>query len=182
MIRLFAVVLVLAWSGLAHAQSLKAPSGPVILTVSGKIAQTNRGPFDEKKDAFFKNQQVTFQRAAAFDLAMLEALGMRSVEADYPQGGALHKFEGPLLRDMLNAVGASGRVVKVAALDGYVQEIELREIEQWPILLAVKEDGAYLPLGGFGPTRIVFPRRDVPALADRNDDKWVWAVVHISVE
>jgi hypothetical protein len=182
MFRLLAVALVLAWSGFAQAQSMRAPSGPVILTISGKIAQTNRGPFDEKKDAFFKNQQVTFQRAAAFDLAMLEALGMRSVEADYPQGGALHKFEGPLLRDVLKAVGASGSVVKVAALDGYVQEIELREIEQWPVLLAVREDGAYLPLGGFGPTRIVFPRRDVPALADRNDDKWVWAVVHIAVE
>ena len=70
----------------------------------------------------------------------------------------------------------------VLAIDGYNQEIEMREIEQWPILLALKEDGKYMPLGGFGPTRIVFPRRDVPALADRNDDKWVWAVVQIGVE
>jgi hypothetical protein len=180
--RLLAVAFVLALSGVAQAQSLKPPAGPVILTITGEITQTNRGPFDEQKDAFFKNQQVAFQRAAAFDLAMLEALGMRTVEADYPQGGALHKFEGPLLRDVLKAVGAGGRVVKVAALDGYNQEIELRELEQWPILLAVKQDGAYLGIGGFGPTRIVFPRRDVPALADRNDDTWVWAVVHITVE
>jgi hypothetical protein len=182
MIRLLAVALVLAWSGIAQAQALKAPSGPVILTVTGAIAQSNRGPFDANTDALFKNQQVTFQRAAAFDLAMIEALGMQMVEADYPQGGALHRFEGPLLRDVLKAVGANGSVLKVAALDGYVQDIEMREIEQWPIVLAVKQDGTYLATGGFGPTRVVFPRRDIPALANRNDDKWVWAVVHIAVE
>ena len=180
--RLLAVVLVLAWSGGAYAQSLKAPSGPVILTVTGNIAQTNRGPFDEAQDLFFKNQQVKFQRAAAFDMAMLEALAQRTVETDYPQGGPLHKFQGPLLRDVLKAVGANGRAIKVLAIDGYNQEIELREIEQFPIILAVRQDGAYQPLGGFGPTRVIFPRRDVPALADRNDDKWVWGVVHIAVE
>jgi hypothetical protein len=180
--RLLAVVLVLAFGTTAHAQSLKAPTGPVILTVTGRIVQTNRGPFDEVNDALFKNQQVRFERAASFDLAMLEALGTRTVTADYPQGGPLRTFEGPLLRDVLKAVGATGRVVRVAALDGYFQEIDIQELEQWPVLLAVRQDGAYLALGGFGPTRIVYPRRDVPALADRNDEKWVWAVVHIDVE
>lgn len=180
--RLLAVALALAFAGSAHAQSLKAPTGPVILTVTGAVANTNRGAFDESKDIFFKNQQIKFQHAAAFDLAMLEGLAQRTVEADYPQGGPLHKFTGPLLRDVLKAAGASGKVVKVLAVDGYNQEIEVREIEQWPILLAIKEDGAYLGLGGFGPTRIVFPRRDVPALADRNDDKWVWGIVQIGVE
>jgi hypothetical protein len=180
--RLLAVAFALALTGTAQAQSLKAPTGPVIVTVTGAISHTNRGPFDENADIFFKNQQINFQRAAAFDLAMLEALGQRTVETDYPQGGPLHKFEGPLLRDVLKAAGADGRVVKVLAVDGYNQEIEMREIEQWPILLAVKQDGVYLAMGGFGPTRIIFPRRDVPALADRNDDKWVWAAVHIAVE
>lgn len=128
--RLLAVVLVLAFATAANAQSLKAPIGPVILTVTGKIAQTNRGAFDESKDIFFKNQQVKFDRAAAFDIAMLEALSQKTIEADYPQGGALHKFQGPLLRDVLKAVGADGRVVKVLAIDGYNQDIDMREIEQ----------------------------------------------------
>jgi hypothetical protein len=180
--RLLAIVILSAWCGAATAQQLKAPAGPVILTVTGKIAHTNRGPFDEKADAFFKNQQVTFARAAAFDLAMLEALGMRTVRADYPQAGPLHSFEGPLLRDVLKAVGASGDTVKVSALDGYTQEIPMRELEQWPVILALKQDGAHLALGGFGPSRVVFPRHEIPALADRNDDQWVWGVVHIVAE
>jgi hypothetical protein len=180
--RLLAIAILLAWSGTALAQSLKAPAGPVMLTVTGKIAQTNRGSFDEARDGLFKNQQMKFERAAAFDLAMLEGLGMRVVQADFPQGGPLHSFEGPLLRDVLKAAGADGTVVKVSALDGYTQEIEMREIEQWPIILAVKQDGAYLGLGGFGPSWVVFPRRDIPALADRNDDKWIWAVALIAVE
>src|SRR5687767_12982211 len=49
--RLLAVAILLGWSGGAFAQPLNAPSGPVMLTVTGKIAQTNRGPFDEKRDA-----------------------------------------------------------------------------------------------------------------------------------
>jgi hypothetical protein len=180
--RLLALAVLLAWSGSAPAQSLKTPAGPVILTVSGKIAHTNRGPFDEKRDAFFKNQQVTFGRAASFDLAMLEGLGRRAVRADYPQGGPLHDFEGPLLRDVLRAAGASGDIVKVSALDGYTQEITMRELEQWPVILALKQNGAHLALGGFGPSWVVFPRQEIPALAGRNDDQWVWAVVHIAVE
>lgn len=180
--RLLAVAVLLACSGAALAQPLNAPTGPVILTVTGKIAQTNRGPFDEKTDALFKNQQVTFGRAAAFDLAMLEALGKRTVRADYPQGGPLHSFEGPLLRDVLKAAGADGDTIKVSALDGYTQEIPMRELEQWPVILALKQDGAHLALGGFGPSRIVFPRHEIPALADRNDDLWVYAIVHIAVE
>lgn len=180
--RLLAIALLLAWCGSAAAQSLKAPSGPVILTVTGKIAQTNRGPFNPDQDLLFKNTQVTFDRAASFDLAMIEALGMRTLQADYPQAGPLHIFEGPLLRDVLKAAGAGGSVVKVSALDGYTQEIPMRELEQWPIILAVKRDGAYLALGGFGPSWVAFPRRDIPALADRNDDKWVWGIVHIAVE
>lgn len=180
--RLLAVALTLALCSAAQAQSLKAPTGPVLVTVTGAVSNTNRGPFNPDQDIFFKNQQVKFQRAAAFDLAMLEALAQRTVEADYPQGGPLHKFEGPLLRDVLKAAGATGKAVHVLAIDGYNQEIEMRELEQWPILLALKEDGKYMPLGGFGPMRVVFPRRDVPALADRNDDKWVWGVVQIGVE
>lgn len=180
--RLFAAVLVALTSGVAFAQGMKVPSGPVVLTVTGKIAQTNRGAFDPDRDGLFKNQQVTFQRAAAFDLAMLESLGMRTVRADYPQNGPMHSFEGPLLRDVLRAVGATGTTISVSALDGYTQEIPLTEIESWPVILAVKQDGAYLGLGGFGPAWIVFPRRDVAALRDQDDAKWVWAVIHIDVE
>jgi hypothetical protein len=179
---LLALAVLCIWSSTAPAQSLKAPAGPVMLTVTGKIAQTNRGPFDEKRDAYFKNQQMKFERAASFDLAMLEALGKRTVVADFPQGGTLHRFEGPLLRDVLKAAGADGDKIKVSALDGYAQEISMREIEQWPVVLALKQDGAYLALGGFGPSWVIFPRHEIPALADRNDDQFVFAIVHIAVE
>lgn len=180
--RLLAVMLVTLMAGAAAAQGLRAPTGPVILTVTGKIAQTNRGPFDAERDGLFKNQQVTFQRAAAFDLTMLESLGTHTIRADYPQNGPMHSFEGPLLRDVLRAVGASGATVKVSALDGYTQEIDRKEIDSWPVLLALKQDGVYLGLGGFGPAWVVFPRQDVAALRGQDDANWVWAVVHIDVE
>lgn len=180
--RLLALILLVGAAAPAWSQTLGKPTGPVVLTVTGKIAATNRGPFDPARDGLFKNTKTSFERAAEFDLAMIEKLGLRAVRADFPKGGTVHRFEGPLLRDVLKAAGASGAVAKIAALDGYAQELDMREIDSVPVILAVKRDGAYLGLGGFGPAWVVFPRLDVAALKDQDDAKWIWAVIHIDVE
>ena len=65
------------------ATELATPGGPVVLTVTGNITQTNRGPFDDFEDAFLKHHERRFQKAAAFDLAMLEGLGMHDVVIEY---------------------------------------------------------------------------------------------------
>lgn len=184
-LRFLPVLVAVAWlvaGSPSFAQSLAKPTGPVVLTVTGKIAQTNRGPFDPERDALFKNTKTEFQRAASFDLAMLERLGLRAVRADWPKGGAVSRFEGPLLRDVLKAVGAEGATLRVAALDGYSQEIAVRDVEAHPVILALKRDGGWLDLGGFGPAWIVFPRLNAPALKDQGDEPWVWGVIHIAVE
>src|SRR3546814_20644881 len=49
------------------AGKLATPAGPVILTVHGRIANTNRGALDAFDDAFFKSSGAAFDRAAALD-------------------------------------------------------------------------------------------------------------------
>lgn len=165
------------------AGKLATPAGPVILTVHGKIANTNRGPLDAFNDAFFKSSGAEFNRAAAFDRAMLQKLGMHSVTVQYSTWPKAYRLEGPLLRDVLKAVGATGKTATVYALDGYGAKIPLSDLAAYPVVLALKADGQWLGIGGRGPAWVVYPPRDkYPALKDADDSKWVWSAIRIDVE
>jgi hypothetical protein len=180
---LFAPLLALCLAVSAQAADLARPTGPVVLTIHGKIANTNRGPLNEFEDAFFKFGSVSFDRAAQFDLPMLEKLGMKTLSVKYDTWPKAYKFEGPLLADVLKAAGATGQTIKVYALDGYGAEIPVPELHQYGVLLALKADGKYLGLGGRGPTWVVYPRDDKhPALKSHDDAKWVWSALRIEVE
>lgn len=103
---LFAPLLALCLAVSAQAADLAQPKGPVVLTIHGKIANTNRGALNEFEDAFFKFGSVSFDRAAQFDLPMLEKLGMKTLSVKYDTWPKAYKFEGPLLADVLKAAGA----------------------------------------------------------------------------
>ncbi|QDO96724.1 molybdopterin-dependent oxidoreductase [Ferrovibrio terrae] len=180
---LFAPLFAICFAVSAQAADLAQPKGPVVLTLHGKIANTNRGALNEFEDAFFKFGSVSFDKAAQFDLAMLEKLGMTSLTVKYDTWPKAYKFEGPLLADVLKAAGATGQTIKVYALDGYGAEIPVPELRQYGVLLALKADGKYLGLGGRGPTWVVYPRDDKhPALKSHDDAKWVWSALRIEVE
>lgn len=165
------------------AGKLATPAGPVILTVHGKIANTNRGALDAFDDAFFKSSGAEFDRAAAFDRGMLQKLGMHSVTVQYSTWPKAHRLEGPLLRDVLKAVGATGKTATVYALDGYGAKIPVSDLAAYPVVLALKSDGQWLGIGGRGPAWVVYPPRDkYPALKDADDSKWVWSAIRIDVE
>ena len=95
----------------AHAKALERPVGPAVLTIVGPLNETNRGPFDEFEDAFFKYQERRFDKAAIFDTGMLEALGIHEVAVSYNKWPRPFRFEGPWLKDVLAAVGAAGKDV-----------------------------------------------------------------------
>jgi hypothetical protein len=43
-------------------------------------------------------------------------------------------------------------------------------------------DGALLPVGGFGPTWVVFEPGSVPGLDGKDDGGLVWAVILVTVQ
>src|SRR5215468_1924690 len=149
---------VMAWAGCGQAAELKEPAGQVVLTVAGAVGATNRGPYDDFEDGFFKHHERKFDKAAAFDLAMLEGLGMHEVTVAYSAWPRTYRSEGPWLKDVLAAVGASGHDIAVLALDGYAEEISAAELDGYDWILAVKRDGRYLDIGQHGPTWIVYAR------------------------
>jgi hypothetical protein len=167
----------------ARAAELPPPTGPVLVTVAGAVENANRGPVDPFADGFFAYHEIVFERAAAFDLAALEALGMHQTTARYPNWPGMSTFEGPLLADVLAAAGARGISLRAVALDGYASDIPLADLEKYQVLLALKRDGKYLGIGGRGPAWIVYPREDHAELqAAKDDAALAWAVFVLLVE
>lgn len=167
---------------LGHAEELSQPTGPVVLTVVGAIGATNRGPFDEFEDAFFEYHERRFDRAAAFDLAMLEALGTHEVTVAYDGWPRPFRFEGPWLRDVLAVAGAAGKGVAVVALDGYASEIGADDLAAYDWIVALKRDGRYFDIGQRGPLWIVYARRDGKAIGADDELRWPWAAFLIEVK
>jgi hypothetical protein len=166
----------------ALAGGLATPSGPVVLTVTGKITRTNRGPFDDFEDAFLKYHERRFEKAAAFDRAMLEGLGMKEVVVSYDAWPKSTRFQGLWLKDVLAAVGAAPERVTILALDGFAQEISKQDLEAFDWIVAVRRDGRYLDIGRHGPLWVVYGRRDGKVVTEEDEQRWPWAAFLIDVE
>jgi hypothetical protein len=166
----------------ALAGDLPAPGGPVVLTVTGNITATNRGPFDDFEDAFLKYHERRFEKAAAFDRAMLEGLGMAEVVVSYDAWPKSYRFQGPWLKDVLAAVGAAPERVTIVALDGFAQEISKQDLDAYDWIVALKRDGRTLDLGGHGPLWVVYGRRDGKAVSEEDEQRWPWAAFLVDVE
>ncbi len=156
--------------------------GPTMLTVSGSVAEPNRGAVDPVNDKLFLFNDVQFDKATAFDLDSLYALPQVTVRTDFPMGGEQTEFSGPLLADVLRKAGADGQTLLVQAMDGYAIEVPFDEITGKGAVVALERDGAPLGIGDYGPTQIVFPRGERADLAQMNDDWWIWQIYHIAVE
>lgn len=156
--------------------------GPVQVTVTGAVENTNRGPVDPKFDKLFAFNEVEFENAMEFDLDALMSLPQTVVSADFPKGGEIVEFSGPLLADVLAAAKADGSTVKISAMDGYSVEIPFADVREKGAVLALSRDGKAFGIGNFGPTQVVFPRAERADLSDMPDDWWVWQIYQINVE
>ncbi len=164
------------------AAGLSPATGPVILTVSGNIDQTNRPPFDEFEDAVLKYHDKSFDQAAEFDHTMLEALGTHEVEVSYEEWPETIRFEGPRLSDVLELVGANPTKVTVVALDGFASELSKEDLGNHDWIAAIKRDGEYLNLGQRGPVWVVYDPGPDKEITAEEEGTWPWAAFYIEVE
>ena len=123
-----------------------APEGRVILTISGEISATNT------------------DGAMQYDRAMLEALGLHTVVTETPWTDGDVTFEGVLLRDLLNAVGANGEMIAAVALNDYAAKIPASDADDYDVILAMRQDGEQLTVRQRGPLWVIYPWSDVPGL------------------
>jgi hypothetical protein len=166
-----------------------ASRGPVLLTVTGAITRSNRGPLDPALDQMMHKQQISFQRAYTFDFAELARLPARSIHPTLEYDGKAHALRGPLLTDVLAQAGvqagAASNVV-LRAVDGYAAVVPLAQAKTQGFIVATHLDGEAMPLGGLGPLWAIYDADRVPEMAakplSQRFGACPWALYHIEVQ
>ena len=147
------------------AAALTPPSGKVILTLSGKVAEKNT------------------PTAATFDLAMLERLPQHSFTTRTPWDKQAVKFTGPLLRDVLAAAKASGNTLNALALNDYKTAIPFEDAQRHDVIVAHKMNGEAIPVRTKGPLFIIYPFDAKPELQSvRFYERSAWQLKSIVIE
>ena len=73
-------------------------------------------------------------------------------------------FEGVRMAALLDRIGATGTTLTARALNDYSTDIPVEDFRKYEVLLALKRDGAYMPVKDKGPLFIVYPYDSDPEL------------------
>jgi hypothetical protein len=128
------------------ARALEKPSGPVLLTVGGRVRNPNDGP------------------RANFDMAMLEALPQVSFATRTPWYAQPRRFTGPLLRDVLAAAGAQGGTLRLVALNDYRVDMPFDDAQRHDVIVARLLDDKPMAVRDKGPLFVIYPFDSRPEL------------------
>ena len=173
-----ALSLVLDTEGEADETPIR-PKGAVILTIAGDIAHTNRGAFDPKLDGFMKYHEIEFKKAHTFDIAMLENFPMSEIKCQPLQYSSNVTFQGPLLRDVLKALGAEWASIQTCALDGFAVDLTSDKVRAKDWILATRVNGKPFGIGDRGPIWMVHTPSTKKVLEE--EENWPWALFYIQV-
>lgn len=150
-------------AGPSHA--LDAPKGKVFLSIRGNIEFKNAGDH------------------ADFDMDMLAALPQHSFTTKTPWYKETKKFTGPLLRDVLAAVGAQGNTLKAVALNNFKVEIPVTDTRQFSVILARLMNDQPMPIRNKGPLFIVYPfDTDIELHSARYYNRSAWQLRTLEVQ
>jgi hypothetical protein len=177
-------------AGQAPAASLPAlPGGPALLTVSGALVRSNRGPFDPALDQMMHKHGVSFGKAWTFDDAALRMLPAITIRPTLEYDAKVHELRGPLLLDVMAHAGATlgdKTVLVLHAVDGYNVELPVARARAQRFILATHVDGKPMPLGGLGPLWAVYDADRVPEMAaqalGQRFAACPWALYHVEVK
>ncbi len=168
------------------AQPARAATSPALLTVTGSITKTNRGPFDSVLDQMMAKQTLAFDKAHAFDFAALASLPAVTIKPTLEYDKKPHALKGPLLATVLQACGATGSQLAMRAIDGYAPAIALADAQKYRFIVATHLDGRPMPLGGLGPLWAVYEADKFPEMAAKPVDQRFalcpWGLYHIDVQ
>ncbi len=133
-----AAIVCAAESG-ASAEGLDAPSGEILLTVSGAVSVTNDGD------------------TAQFDIDMLRSLGETSFTTSTPWTDGPQTFTGVSLKALLQALELESGTLSATAINDYAVDIPVSDaVENGPIV-AFLRNGETMSVRDKGPLWIVYP-------------------------
>jgi len=148
----------------ARADSLPAPQGDVILTVSGAITNTND------------------DGTARFDMALLDSLPQHSFATSTIWTEGVDTYEGVLLADLLDALGATGPNLLAKALNDYEISFPVADATAEGPLLAYRANGKPMSVREKGPIWMIFPYDDVEAFrTEQTYARSIWQLDRIVI-
>jgi len=148
----------------ATAFALEAPTGRPILTISGAINVKNAGP------------------VVRFDMKMIESLPQHSFTTRTPWFDKPMKFTGPLLADVLAAVGANGSTLEATAINDYTVTIPMADVLARKVIMARLIDGQPIPVREKGPLFVVYPfDSDVTLRTSTFYERSIWQLKSLDV-
>lgn len=182
MLRNSIFALALALTAFIAVPEARASDGkdPVVLTVTGNVAQPNRGPLDPFEDAVFSHMDIKFEKGFTFTLSELKALPQKTVKVRYPDWPREVSATGPAISEVLKAASAEGKKILVQAIDGYAPEFTAEDIARDKMVLALEADGKALALGGRGPLWLLGPTDSFAG--QQGEEGFAFAVVRIDVQ
>lgn len=147
-----------------HAASPPAPTGRVVLSISGAVRRTNaEGRLD-------------------LDMAALQALPQHSFTTATPWYKAEVSFTGPLLRDVLALADAHGKQLTAVALNDYKVDLPFEDARRWNVVLARLLDGKPMATRDKGPLFIVYPFHESAELrSERYYSRSAWQLRRLIV-
>lgn len=131
---------------LTPAFALPKPTGPVLLTLTGAISETNSG------------------QNAVLDRKTLESLPQYSFTTTTPWIHEAHKYTGFSAVDLLKLLGSKGTLLRVTALNKYVIDIPVKDFAEHGAIFATRKDGHKISVRDLGPVMVLYPFDDHPEL------------------
>ena len=123
----------------AAAQQMAAPTGDVVLTISGAITAPNS------------------DGVLALDMAQLQSLPQQEFSTTTIWTEGETTFRGVLLKDVLTAAGATGATLALTALNDYQIQMPTAEAGNEGPTIAYMMNGAEMPVRDKGPLWLVYP-------------------------
>ena len=159
---LFALLLTPIMS--ASADILKAPKGKVLLTVTGKIKNTNA------------------PGAAHFDRDMLEELGMISFETKTYWTDGIQQFEGVPGHLLMETLGVTEGKLQIQGVDKYKAKVPVDDLINHRATIMLKNMGEYLTVAKKGPLWLVYPLDKKQKLLKKQiNSRSVWQIRSIEI-
>jgi len=148
-----------------QALALQSPTGPVVLSITGRVFKPNTGA------------------RADFDMAMLASMPQHSFSTRSPWFDTARRFTGPLLREVLGAADAQGETLRAYALDDYSVELPVTDPQRYDVLLARLLDGKPMAVRDKGPLFMIYPFDSDAALRNAvHYNRSAWQLRRIEVK
>ncbi len=100
-----------------------------------------------------------------FTASDLAAMPQTTIKTGTPWTDGVHSYQGVLLRDFLEQVGAEDAKVLIAkALNNYSTEVQVADAKKYDVILALSQDGKAMSRRNKGPVWVLYPMTDYPEL------------------